>query len=168
MMFIQSSIVYSLDPVDPMMPLHPFQKVRFIPSALFCTLMFHCMLQCDYILKFLTVGSEGQCCDDQSGIIYRQRTLDEKIEDLPDCLKVFFQFYCLKVTLNGWWMWENWRGKNFQFSVVKVSKRFQRNSRVQFNLILSFQFSPTDASVQYLSVINMKNYMNRFLIIFQS
>jgi curved DNA-binding protein CbpA len=77
-----SSAIFSLDPVDPDMPYHPFNQMRFSPSTLYHSQLLHTMLLTDYLLKFLTVGQEIQRCDP-----YELRDLNEITRELPKHLK---------------------------------------------------------------------------------
>lgn len=77
-----TSAYFSLDPVDPDMPYHPFNEMRFAPSTLYHSQLLHTMLLTDYVLKFLTVGQEVQRRDP-----YDFRPLDEITKKLPAYLK---------------------------------------------------------------------------------
>jgi curved DNA-binding protein CbpA len=77
-----TSAFFSLDPVDPDMPYHPFNEMRFAPSTLYHSQLLHTMLLTDYVLKFLTVGQEVQ----RRGP-YDFRPLDEITKKLPAYLK---------------------------------------------------------------------------------
>lgn len=77
-----TSAIFSLDPVDPDMPYHPFNQMRFAPSTLFHSQLLHTMLLTDYLLKFLTVGQEVQRRDP-----YELRSLANITQCLPDHLK---------------------------------------------------------------------------------
>jgi hypothetical protein len=82
---IQKNIVggfFSLDPVKPDMPYHPFNQMRFGPPQLYETQLLHSMLLTDYLLKFLTVGQEVQ-----GGHPYAGRSLDTLLAPLPEYLK---------------------------------------------------------------------------------
>ncbi|VVC42867.1 DnaJ domain, partial [Cinara cedri] len=84
-----TSAIFSLDPVDPDMPYHPFNQMRFAPSTLFHSQLLHTMFITDYLLKFLTVGQEVQCRDP-----YELRSLDRITSRLPDHLKkVIYDFH---------------------------------------------------------------------------
>lgn len=84
-----TSAIFSLDPVDPDMPYHPFNQMRFAPSTLFHSQLLHTMLLTDYLLKFLTVGQEVQRRDP-----YELRSLDRITSRLPDHLKkVIYDFH---------------------------------------------------------------------------
>lgn len=74
--------LFSLDPVDPKIEYHPFNKVRFAPSNLYQSQLLHTMFLADYLLKFLTVGREVQGAHP-----YAMRSLDEVIKILPLPLK---------------------------------------------------------------------------------
>lgn len=77
-----TSAYFSLDSVDPDMPYHPFNQMRFAPSTLYHSQLLHTMLLTDYLLKFLTVGQEVQCQHP-----YDLRSLDEVTKKLPLYLK---------------------------------------------------------------------------------
>ncbi|EDP46833.1 hypothetical protein RICGR_0142 [Rickettsiella grylli] len=77
-----TSAYFSLDSVDPDMPYHPFNQMRFAPSTLCHSQLLHTMLLTDYLLKFLTVGQEVQCQHP-----YDLRSLDEVTQKLPLYLK---------------------------------------------------------------------------------
>jgi hypothetical protein len=77
-----TSAIFSLDPVDPDMPYHPFNQMRFAPSTLYHSQLLHTMLLTDYLLKFLTVGQEVQRRDP-----YELRDLHEITRELPRHLK---------------------------------------------------------------------------------
>jgi len=84
-----TSAIFSLDPVDPDMPYHPFNKMWFTPSRLYHSQLLHTMLLTDYFLKFLTVGKEVQRRDP-----YELRSLDRITSKLPDHLKkVIYDFH---------------------------------------------------------------------------
>ncbi|MGL9778988.1 MAG: hypothetical protein ACR5K5_01810, partial [Wolbachia sp.] len=84
-----TSAIFSLDPVDPDMPYHPFNQMRFAPSTLYHSQLLHTMLLTDYFLKFLTVGQEVQRRDP-----YELRSLDRITSRLPDHLKkVIYDFH---------------------------------------------------------------------------
>ena len=73
---------FSLDPVDPDMPFHPFNLMRFAPSAVYKTQLYYSMLFTDYLLKFFTVGREVG-----SRWPHARRPLDELLIELPDHLR---------------------------------------------------------------------------------
>jgi curved DNA-binding protein CbpA len=73
---------FSLDPVDPDMPYHPFNLMRFAPSAVYKTQLYYSMLFTDYLLKFFTVGREVG-----SRWPHARRPLDELLIELPDHLR---------------------------------------------------------------------------------
>ncbi len=77
-----TSAIFSLDPVDPDMPYHPFNQMRFAPSTLYHSQLLHTMFLTDYLLKFLTVGQEVQRRDP-----YELRSLDSITQQLPNYLK---------------------------------------------------------------------------------
>ena len=77
-----SSGFFSLDGIDPDMQFHPFNTMRFAPSALYRTQLFHSMLFTDYLLKFLTVGREVK-----GRAPYERRSLDELLQPLPRHLR---------------------------------------------------------------------------------
>jgi len=51
---------FSLDPVDPLKPYHPFNAMRFAPSSLAESELLNTMLLTDYVLKFMTTNQEVQ------------------------------------------------------------------------------------------------------------
>ncbi|MBU0456455.1 MAG: DnaJ domain-containing protein [Pseudomonadota bacterium] len=74
--------VFSLDPVDPEIIYHPFNKMRFAPDSVYKTEFFNTMLLTDYILKFLTTGREVQ-----GQYPYATRSLERITAHLPLYLK---------------------------------------------------------------------------------
>ncbi|MDA0698117.1 MAG: J domain-containing protein, partial [Proteobacteria bacterium] len=52
--------IFSLDPVDPLKPYHPFNAMRFAPSSLAESELLNTMLLTDYVLKFMTTNQEVQ------------------------------------------------------------------------------------------------------------
>ncbi len=77
-----TSAIFSLDPPDPDKPYHPFNQMRFAPSALYESQLLHTMLLTDYLLKFLTVGREVQGC-----YPYALKPIDDLTGCLPGYLK---------------------------------------------------------------------------------
>ena len=74
--------IFSLDPVDPNRPYHPFNTMRFGPPQLCETELLNSMLLTDYILKFLTTHQEVQ------GIYpFEERPLDSMLDHLPEYLR---------------------------------------------------------------------------------
>ncbi len=97
-----TSALFSLDPVDPDMPYHPFNQMRFVPSILYHSQLLHTMLLTDYLLKFLTVGQEVQCRDP-----YELRSLDKITNQLPAHLKkIIDDFHAShhEESLNRFWI----------------------------------------------------------------
>lgn len=80
--------IFSLDPVDPDMPYHPFNKMRFGPTQLYESELMHSMLLTDYILKFLTTDQEVQ-----AAYPYDRRTVEDMIKHLPLHLKNVIKRY---------------------------------------------------------------------------
>ena len=74
--------IFSLDPVDPDKPYHPFNAMRFAPSQLCETELLNTMLLTDYVLKFLTTNQEVQ-----GQYPYAQRPVDRMISHLPPYLR---------------------------------------------------------------------------------
>ena len=83
-----TSAYFSLDAVDPDMPYHPFNQMRFAPSTLCHSQLLHTMLLTDYLLKFLTVGQEVQRQDP-----YELRPLNEVTQKLPIYLKKIIEHF---------------------------------------------------------------------------
>lgn len=79
---------FSLDPVDPDMPYHPFNKMRFGPTQLYDTELMHSMLITDYILKFMTTDQEVQ-----AAYPYERRSVEDMIRHLPLHLKNVIKRY---------------------------------------------------------------------------
>lgn len=77
-----SEAIFSLDPVDPDMLYHPFNKMRFAPTSVYKTEFLNTMLLTDYLLKFFTVAREAQ-----SEYPYATRELDLLTSHLPLYLK---------------------------------------------------------------------------------
>lgn len=73
-----SGALFSLDPVDPDKPYHPFNLMRFSPSQLCESELLHTMLLTDYVLKFLTTHQEVQ-----GRYPFEQRPVASMIEHLP-------------------------------------------------------------------------------------
>lgn len=80
--------IFSLDPVDPDKPYHPFNLMRFAPSQLCDSELLNTMLLTDYILKFLTTNQEVQ-----GEYPFEQRPVDNMISHLPDYLKKIIYDY---------------------------------------------------------------------------
>ncbi len=78
---IQAAI-FSLDPIDPDKLFHPFNTMRFAPSAILGTQFLQTLLSTDYLLKFFTVGQEIQ-----GTYPYQFRSLNSLTEHLPLYLK---------------------------------------------------------------------------------
>lgn len=97
-----TSAVFSLDPVDPDMPYHPFNKMWFKPSTLYHSQLLHTMLITDYLLKFIVVGQEVQHRDP-----YELRSLDRITSRLPNHLKkVIYDLHASnhEESLNRFWI----------------------------------------------------------------
>ncbi|WP_131777807.1 J domain-containing protein, partial [Legionella fairfieldensis] len=77
-----SSAIFSLDPVDPDRPYHPFNALRFSPSQLCESELLNTMLLTDYILKFLTTNQEVQ-----GQYPFDQRSVASMIQHLPAYLR---------------------------------------------------------------------------------
>lgn len=77
-----SGASFSLDLIDPQMPYHPFNAMRFAPESIYNTQFLNTMLLSDYILKFLTTGQEVQAI-----YPYDMRSIEKTIEQLPPHLK---------------------------------------------------------------------------------
>lgn len=73
---------FSLDPVDPDKPYHPFNLMRFAPSSIYETQLLHTMLLTDYLLKFFTVRQVVQ-----GRPPYDVRPLDQLLQNLPGYLR---------------------------------------------------------------------------------
>ena len=78
--------IFSLDPVDPDKPYHPFNVMRFAPSQLYHSELLNTMLLTDYILKFLTTNQEVQ-----GRYPYEQRPIDQMISHLPAYLRAIIE-----------------------------------------------------------------------------
>ena len=78
---IQAAI-FSLDPVDPEKPYHPFNEMYFSPSSLYQTTLMHTMFLTDYLLKFFTIKQEVQ-----GKHPYAMRSLNHLTRHLPLYLK---------------------------------------------------------------------------------
>lgn len=74
--------VFSLDPVDPDKPYHPFNALRFGPRRLVESELLNTMLLTDYVLKFLTTHQEVQ-----GQYPYEQKPVDQMISYLPAYLR---------------------------------------------------------------------------------
>lgn len=84
-----SSTFLSLDPPDPMVDTHPYNNIRFKPTALIETHLFHTMLEADYfLLKFTTIATEVNCAAP-----YPMRKIDTALSILPPHLKKIFTDY---------------------------------------------------------------------------
>ena len=77
-----SSAIFSLDPVDPNMPYHPFNLMRFAPSQLCDSELLNTMLLTDYILKFLTTNQEVN-----GEYPFEQKPASSMLEHLPEYLR---------------------------------------------------------------------------------
>jgi curved DNA-binding protein CbpA len=77
-----SGAIFSLDPVDPDRPYHPFNVMRFGPSQLHESEFLNTMLLTDYILKFLTTKQEVQ-----GEYPYAQQPIEKMIQHMPGHLK---------------------------------------------------------------------------------
>jgi len=73
-----SGAIFSLDPVDPDKPYHPFNLMRFSPSQLCDSELLNTMLLTDYVLKFLTTNQEVQ-----GQYPFEQRPVHSMIQHLP-------------------------------------------------------------------------------------
>ena len=73
-----SGAIFSLDPVDPDKPYHPFNLMRFSPSQLCDSELLNTMLLTDYVLKFLTTNQEVQ-----GQYPFEQRPVHSMIKHLP-------------------------------------------------------------------------------------
>lgn len=77
-----SGAIFSLDPVDPDKPYHPFNAMRLAPENLEGSALLDTMLLTDYMLKFLTTNQEVQ------GIYpFADRSIDTMISHLPGYLR---------------------------------------------------------------------------------
>ena len=72
----------SLDGPNADLYYHPFNQMRFSPSSLHGSEFLHTMFLADYLLKFLTTGSQVQALPP-----YAMRPLDDLIRPLPPHLK---------------------------------------------------------------------------------
>ena len=80
-------IKFSLDPPSTTECLHPFNEVRCHPNKLKCTGYMDTLLQADYLLKFLSTGTEVS-----SNPPFRLRSVQENlIKDLPEYLQHILQ-----------------------------------------------------------------------------
>lgn len=77
-----TSGIFSLDPVDPDKPYHPYNLMRFSPTKLHETELLNTMLLTDYILKFLTTNQEVQ-----GQYPFDQRSVTTMISHLPEYLQ---------------------------------------------------------------------------------
>ena len=77
-----SAGMFSLDPVDPYMPFHPYNLMRYAPAQLCETELFNTMLLTDYVLKFLTTNQEVQ-----GQYPFDQRPVASMIQHLPEYLR---------------------------------------------------------------------------------
>lgn len=80
--------IFSLDPVDPNKPYHPFNAIRFAPDNLHKTELLNTMLLTDYMLKFLTVNREVQ-----GNHPYTLRPAEQMIKHLPRYLRNIITAY---------------------------------------------------------------------------
>lgn len=97
-----SSAIFSLDPVDPDLPYHPFNLMRFSPARLFESELLNSMLLTDYILKFLTTHQEVQ-----GQYPFDQRPISHMLKHLPAyLLKIVDDFRKAKHvgTLHRFWI----------------------------------------------------------------
>ncbi|KTD65105.1 J domain-containing protein [Legionella shakespearei] len=80
--------VFSLDPVDPLKPYHPFNAMRFAPSSLAESELLNTMLLTDYMLKFMTTNQEvcGQYPFDQ-------RPVANMLSHVPKYLRQIIEAY---------------------------------------------------------------------------
>ncbi|CAM4428928.1 MAG: hypothetical protein LEGION0403_FIIPPAGN_02740 [Legionella sp.] len=79
---------FSLDPVDPEKPYHPFNTMRFAPSGLADSALMHTMLLTDYMLKFMTTGQEVQ------GIYpFERQPIENALSHLPPYLYDIIERY---------------------------------------------------------------------------
>lgn len=76
------SAIFSLDPIDPDKPYHPFQTMYFQPTQLCETELLNTMLLTDYILKFLTTNQEVQ-----GQYPFEQRPVKKMIQHVPEYLR---------------------------------------------------------------------------------
>jgi hypothetical protein len=74
--------IFSLDPVDPDKPYHPFNLMRFSPAQLCESELLNTMLLTDYLLKFLTTDQEVQ-----GQYPFGQRPAASMIQHLPEYLR---------------------------------------------------------------------------------
>ncbi|MBB71513.1 MAG: hypothetical protein CMF50_03865 [Legionellales bacterium] len=77
-----SGALFSLDPVDPDKPYHPFNQMRYLPSTLYESELLNTMLLTDYFLKFLTTYQEVQ-----AQYPYAGRPVLEMIAHMPEYLR---------------------------------------------------------------------------------
>ena len=87
---------FSLDPVDPDMQYHPYNKMRFKPARLNRTQLFHSMLITDYLLKFFTTGQEIQ-----GRHPYDMKSLENLTQKLPRYLKDIIENYQTSPSTHG-------------------------------------------------------------------
>ena len=84
-----SGAYFSLDPIDPDKPHHPFNIMHFAPSQLCESELLNTMLLTDYVLKFLTTNQEVQ-----GHYPFEQRPVDRMIEHLPAFLRqIIYDFH---------------------------------------------------------------------------
>lgn len=77
--------IFSLDAVDPDMPYHPFNTMRFSPPRIRNTGFFETLLAADYLLKFLTLGQEVR------GVYpFDAKSIQSITDTLPEYLKCIF------------------------------------------------------------------------------
>ncbi len=80
--------IFSLDPVDPNKPYHPFNLMRFNPAQLFESELLNTMLLTDYVLKFLTTNQEVQ-----GRYPFGERSVMEMIQHVPEYLQDIIKNY---------------------------------------------------------------------------
>ncbi len=83
-----SGAIFSLDPVDPDKPYHPFNLMRFSPAELYESELLNTMLLTDYVLKFLTTNQEVQ-----GQYPFEQRPVKSMISHLPQYLCDIIEAY---------------------------------------------------------------------------
>ncbi len=83
-----SGAIFSLDPVDPDKPFHPFNLMRFSPAELYESELLNTMLLTDYVLKFLTTNQEVQ-----GQYPFEQRPVMQMIAHLPQYLRDIIEEY---------------------------------------------------------------------------
>lgn len=85
--------IFSLDPVDPEKPYHPFNVMRFGPEQLCETELLNTMLLTDYILKFLTTNQEVQ-----GQYPFEQRSASTMMQKIPPYLRKIITDFQAKET----------------------------------------------------------------------